>query len=58
MGPRTPRARTWVRRYLGEAGEAAVQEYYNGGKILEASDFYGALRVVVDLSLIHISVPT
>ena len=48
MGPRTPSARKWVRRYLGEAGEAAVQEYYNGVKILEASDFYGALRVVVD----------
>ena len=47
-GPRTPSARKWVRRYLGEAGEAAVQEYYNGVKILEASDFYGALRVVVD----------
>lgn len=48
MGPRTPSARKWVRRYLGEAGESAVQEYYNGVKILEASDFYGALRVVVD----------
>lgn len=48
MGPRTQSARKWVRRYLGEAGEAAVQEYYNGVKILEASDFYGALRVVVD----------
>ena len=46
--PGTPSARKWVRRYLGEAGEAAVQEYYNGVKILEASDFYGALRVVVD----------
>ena len=29
VGPRTPSARKWVRRYLGEAGEAAVQEYYN-----------------------------
>lgn len=48
VGPRTPSARKWVRRYLGEAEEAAVQEYYNGVKILEASDFYGALRVVVD----------
>lgn len=48
MPRRTPSARKWVRRYLGEAGEAAVQEYYNGVKILEASDFYGALRVVVD----------
>lgn len=48
VGPRTPSARKWVKRYLGEAGEAAVQEYYNGVKILEASDFYGALRVVVD----------
>ena len=48
LDPRTPSARKWVRRYLGEAGEAAVQEYYNGVKILEASDFYGALRVVVD----------
>ena len=44
----TPLPASWVRRYLGEAGEAAVQEYYNGVKILEASDFYGALRVVVD----------
>ena len=48
VGPRTQSARKWVKRYLGEAGEAAVQEYYNGVKILEASDFYGALRVVVD----------
>lgn len=48
VGPRTQSARKWVRRYLGEAGEAAVQEYYNGVKILETSDFYGALRVVVD----------
>lgn len=48
VGPRTQSARKWVRRYLGEAGEAAVQGYYNGVKILEASDFYGALRVVVD----------
>ena len=48
VGPRTQSARKWAKRYLGEAGEAAVQEYYNGVKILEASDFYGALRVVVD----------
>lgn len=48
VGPRTQSARKWAKRYLGEAGEAAVQEYYNGVKILEASDFYGALRAVVD----------
>lgn len=48
VGPRTQSARKWAKRYLGEAGEAAVQEYYNGVKILEASDFYGALQAVVD----------
>lgn len=48
VGPRTQSARKWAKRYLGEAGEAAVQEYYNGVKILEASDFYGGLRAVVD----------
>lgn len=48
VGPRTQSARKWAKRYLGEAGEAAVQEYYNGVKILEASDFYGVLRAVVD----------
>ena len=48
VGPRTQSARKWAKRYLGEAGEAAVQEYYNGVKILEAGDFYGGLRAVVD----------
>lgn len=51
IGPRSESARKWVRRYLGEAGEAAVQEYYNGVKILEANDFYSAMRVIVESML-------
>ena len=34
FGPRSEKARKWARRYLGEAGENAVQEYYNGVKLL------------------------
>ena len=48
IGPRSENARKWVRRYLGEAGEAAVQEFYNGVKILEASDFYREIRVIAE----------
>ena len=48
VGPRSDAARKWSRRYLGEAGEAAVQEFYNGVKILEASDFYGMIRVIAE----------
>ena len=51
IGPRSESARKWVKRYLGEAGEAAVQEYYNGVKILEANDFYSAIRVIVESML-------
>ena len=48
IGPRTPTARKWARRHLGEAAEAAIQEFYNGVKILEKSDFYEAIRAVVN----------
>ena len=51
IGPRSESARKWVKRYLGEAGEAAVQEFYNGVKILEANDFYSAIRVIVESML-------
>lgn len=51
VGPRSEKARKWVKRYLGEAGEAAVQEFYNGVKILEAADLYSAIRVVVEMML-------
>ena len=51
IGPRSEKARKWVKRYLGEAGEAAVQEFYNGVKILEATDLYSAIRVVVEMML-------
>ena len=48
IGSRSEKARKWVRRYLGEAGEAAVQEFYNGVKILEVNDFYSTIRVLVE----------
>ena len=51
VGPRSEKARKWVKRYLGEAGEAAVQEFYNGVKILEANDLYSAIRVVLEMML-------
>lgn len=35
FGPRSEQARKWARRYLGEDGENAVQEYYNGVKLLQ-----------------------
>lgn len=46
FGARSETARRWVRRHLGEAGENAVQEYYNGVKLLQANDFYSTIRVM------------
>lgn len=49
FGQRSEQSRRWVRRHLGEAGENAVQEYYNGVKILEANDFYSTIRTMVGM---------
>lgn len=49
FGPRSEKSCKWVKRYLGEAGESAVQEYYNGVKVLEANDFYSTIRVLVGM---------
>ena len=49
FGPRSEKSRKWVKRYLGEAGESAIQEYYNGVKVLEANDFYSTIRVLVGM---------
>lgn len=51
FGPRSEKARKWARRYLGEAGENAVQEYYNGVKLLQANDFYMTIRVLVGMMM-------
>lgn len=51
VGPRSEKARKWARRYLGEAGENAVQEYYNGVKLLQANDFYMTIRVLVGMMM-------
>ncbi len=49
FGQRSEKSRKWVKRHLGEAGESAVQEYYNGVKVLEANDFYSTIRVLVGM---------
>ena len=51
FGPRSEKARKWARRYLGEDGENAVQEYYNGVKLLQANDFYMTIRVLVGMMI-------
>ena len=51
FGPRSEKARKWARRYLGEDGENAVQEYYNGVKLLQANDFYMTIRVLVGMMM-------
>lgn len=47
LGQRSEKSRKWVKRHLGVAGESAVQEYYNGVKVLGANDFYSTIRVLV-----------
>ena len=49
FGQRSEKSRKWVMRHLGVAGESAVQEYYNGVKVLGANDFYSTIRVLVGM---------
>lgn len=49
LGQRSEKSRKWVKRHLGVAGESAVQEYYNGVKVLGANDFYSTIRVLVGM---------
>lgn len=49
FGQRSEKSRKWVKRHLGVAGESAVQEYYNGVKVLGANDFYATIRVLVGM---------
>ena len=49
FGRRSEKSRKWVKRHLGVAGESAVQEYYNGVKVLGANDFYSTIRVLVGM---------
>ena len=49
FGQRSEKSRKWGKRHLGVAGESAVQEYYNGGKVLGANDFYSTIRVLVGM---------
>lgn len=49
FGQRSEKSRKWVKRHLGVAGESAVQEYYNGVKVLGANDFYSTIRVLVGM---------
>lgn len=46
-GPRSEKAREWARKHIGEAGDLAVQEYYNGVRILENDNFVTALYSVL-----------
>lgn len=46
---RSEKSRKWGKRHLGVAGESAVQEYYNGVKVLGANDFYSTIRVLVGM---------
>ena len=49
FGQRSEKSRKCVKRHLGVAGESAVQEYYNGVKVLGANDFYSTIRVLVGM---------
>lgn len=49
FGQRSEKSCKWVKRHLGVAGESAVQEYYNGVKVLGANDFYSTIRVLVGM---------
>lgn len=49
FGQRSEKSRKCGKRHLGVAGESAVQEYYNGVKVLGANDFYSTIRVLVGM---------
>lgn len=50
-GPRSEKARQWAKKHLGEAGDAAVQEYYNGVRVLQSDGFTAALYAVASVMM-------
>ncbi|MGN0706507.1 MAG: helix-turn-helix transcriptional regulator [Faecalibacterium sp.] len=50
-GPRSETSRQWAKQFLGENGDAAVQEYYNGVRIMPDNDFQAALYAIVSTML-------
>lgn len=46
-GPRSEDSRRWAKKYLGAEGDSAVQEYYNGVRVLSNNDFAAALYSVI-----------
>lgn len=48
-GPRSEESRRWTQKYLGMAGNEAVQEYYNGVHTLSNNDFVAAIYAVVSV---------
>lgn len=50
-GPRSEKARQWAKKHLGEAGNAAVQEYYNGVRVLQSDGFTAALYAVASVMM-------
>lgn len=48
-GPRSEESRRWTQKYLGKAGNEAVQEYYNGIHTLSNNDFVAAIYAVVSV---------
>ncbi len=46
-GPRSEDSRRWAKKYLGAEGDSAVQEYYNGVRVLSSNDFAAALYSVI-----------
>ena len=48
-GPRSEYSLQWTKKYLGGAGNEAVQEYYNGVHMLSGDDFAAAIYSVVSV---------
>lgn len=48
-GPRSERSHRWAQRYIGEKGDQAIQEYYNGVCILADDSFSTAVYATVSV---------
>ena len=48
-GPRSEESRQWSKKHLGAAGDTAVQEYYNGVRVLSNNDFVAAIYAIVSV---------
>ncbi len=46
---RTDEARRWARKFIGERGDAAIQEYYNGVRVISGGDFVSAIYATVSV---------